>query len=171
MARGKRPVTFRTRKLSLSAPMVLPWRRGGRVGRRRTTITERGSEPRALTPVRLFVSGNGRRRRVRRNVKRYAAVMTAPRRGSGGERGNRGSGQGRGSAGAPRSGGPRGGSAGRTGGAGRPAAGGSPERTERAAGGRESGPRRDGHKHASPRSDQTPWRGRADSAEGSTGGG
>ena len=41
MARGKRPVPFRTRKLSLSAPMVLPWRRGGRVGRRRTTITER----------------------------------------------------------------------------------------------------------------------------------
>src|SRR5215211_6843014 len=40
MARGKRPVTFRTRKLSLSAPMVLPWRRGGRVGRRRTTIPE-----------------------------------------------------------------------------------------------------------------------------------
>ena len=40
MARGKRPVSFRTRKLSLSAPMVLPWRRGGRVGRRRTTITE-----------------------------------------------------------------------------------------------------------------------------------
>src|SRR3954451_4004075 len=36
MARGKRPVPFRTRKLSLSAPMVLPWRRGGRVGRRRT---------------------------------------------------------------------------------------------------------------------------------------
>src|SRR6476620_10568424 len=41
MARGKRPVTFRTRKLSLSAPMVLPWRRGGRVGRRRTNIPER----------------------------------------------------------------------------------------------------------------------------------
>ena len=40
MARGKRPATFRTRKLSLSAPMVLPWRRGGRVGRRRTTIPE-----------------------------------------------------------------------------------------------------------------------------------
>src|SRR5688500_2528582 len=41
MARGKRPVTFRTRKLSLSAPMVLPWRRGGRGGRRRTTIPAR----------------------------------------------------------------------------------------------------------------------------------
>src|SRR5205807_10395045 len=36
MAKGKRPVPFRTRKLSPSAPMVLPWRRGGRVGRRRT---------------------------------------------------------------------------------------------------------------------------------------
>src|SRR3954451_7685312 len=53
MARGKRPVSFRTRKLSLSAPMVLPWRRGGRVGRRRTTIHEQGSEPRALAPVRV----------------------------------------------------------------------------------------------------------------------
>jgi hypothetical protein len=40
MARGKRPATFRTRKLSLSAPMVLPRGRGGRVGRRRTTIPE-----------------------------------------------------------------------------------------------------------------------------------
>src|SRR4051794_5083026 len=38
MARGKRPVPFRTRKLSLSAPMVLPWRRGGRVGRPRTSF-------------------------------------------------------------------------------------------------------------------------------------
>src|SRR5688500_9247994 len=56
MARGKRPVSFRTRKLSLSAPMVLPWRRGGRVGRRRTTITERGSEPQALAPVRVVRS-------------------------------------------------------------------------------------------------------------------
>src|SRR5687768_6309050 len=51
MARGKRPVTFRTRKLSLSAPMVLPWRRGGRVGRRRTTIPERAPAP-VLGPFR-----------------------------------------------------------------------------------------------------------------------
>ena len=51
MARGKRPDPFRTRKLSLSAPMVLLRRRGGRVGRRRTTTPGRGSEPRALTPV------------------------------------------------------------------------------------------------------------------------
>src|SRR4051794_6400486 len=42
MARGKRPVTFRTRKLSLSAPMVLPRGRGGRVGRRRTPSTDKG---------------------------------------------------------------------------------------------------------------------------------
>src|SRR4051794_41909362 len=41
MARGKRPDPFRTRKLSLSAPMVLPRGRGGRVGRRRTTIPRR----------------------------------------------------------------------------------------------------------------------------------
>ena len=74
MARGKRPVPFRTRKLSLSAPMVLPWRRGGRVGRRRTTITERGSEPRALTPVRVCVRFHavGGLLRVRRQSKRYS---------------------------------------------------------------------------------------------------
>lgn len=33
-AEGKRPFPFRTRKLSPPAPMVLPWRRGGRVGHR-----------------------------------------------------------------------------------------------------------------------------------------
>src|SRR6476619_5107446 len=35
IAEGSHPVPFRTRKLSPPAPMVLPWRRGGRVGRRR----------------------------------------------------------------------------------------------------------------------------------------
>src|SRR5689334_11994082 len=38
IALGKRPVTFRTRKLSLSAPMVLQGGPCGRVGRRRTII-------------------------------------------------------------------------------------------------------------------------------------
>jgi hypothetical protein len=38
IAEGKHPVPFRTRKLSPPAPMVLPRRRGGRVGRRRDTI-------------------------------------------------------------------------------------------------------------------------------------
>ena len=38
IAMGKRPVPFRTRKLSLSAPMVLPGVLGGRVGRRRTFV-------------------------------------------------------------------------------------------------------------------------------------
>src|SRR5918997_6867228 len=42
MARGKRPAPFRTRKLSLSAPMVLPRERGGRVGRRRTSTPLKG---------------------------------------------------------------------------------------------------------------------------------
>ena len=42
MAKGKRPVPFRTRKLSLSAPMVLRGRLRGRVGRRRTYLVERG---------------------------------------------------------------------------------------------------------------------------------
>ena len=39
IATGKRPVPFRTRKLSLSAPMVLHWLRCGRVGRRRTSFS------------------------------------------------------------------------------------------------------------------------------------
>ena len=38
IARGKRPVTFRTRKLRLSAPMVLQGGPCGRVGHRRTPI-------------------------------------------------------------------------------------------------------------------------------------
>src|SRR6478609_11289700 len=38
IARGKRPVPFRTRKLSLSAPMVLQGGPCGRVGHRRTPI-------------------------------------------------------------------------------------------------------------------------------------
>src|ERR1700760_1273695 len=37
IARGKRPVTFRTRKLRLSAPMVLQGGPCGRVGHRRTS--------------------------------------------------------------------------------------------------------------------------------------
>src|SRR6184192_4064075 len=40
MAEGRHPVPFRTRKLSPPAPMVLPWRRGGRVGRRRDSRAE-----------------------------------------------------------------------------------------------------------------------------------
>src|SRR4030095_5267647 len=38
IARGKRPDTFRTRKLRLAAPMVLQGRPCGRVGHRRTFI-------------------------------------------------------------------------------------------------------------------------------------
>ena len=40
IAARKRPVPFRTRKLSSPAPMVLPWERGGRVGRSRTKLIE-----------------------------------------------------------------------------------------------------------------------------------
>src|SRR5687767_5102851 len=61
MARGKRPVTFRTRKLSLSAPMVLPWRRGGRVGRRRTTIHERAPAAKAGALSHAHATMAGRR--------------------------------------------------------------------------------------------------------------
>jgi hypothetical protein len=35
IAEGSHLAPFRTQKLSPPAPMVLPWRRGGRVGRRR----------------------------------------------------------------------------------------------------------------------------------------
>src|SRR5437762_4573404 len=41
IAEGRHPVPFRTRKLSPPAPMVLPWRRGGRVGRRRDIFATR----------------------------------------------------------------------------------------------------------------------------------
>src|SRR5215213_11896093 len=40
IATGKHPDPSRTRKLSLPAPMVLPPRGGGRVGRRRTSTSE-----------------------------------------------------------------------------------------------------------------------------------
>src|SRR5690349_15899908 len=105
MARGKRPVTFRTRKLSLPAPMVLPRRRGGRVGRRRTYFSKRGSEPRAPAPV-LVCPAILRvlSRRVRPRTMRYPDVMTAPRRGSGGSPSRRGGPQGEGSRGGARGG-------------------------------------------------------------------
>jgi hypothetical protein len=48
MAEGRHPVPFRTRKLSPPAPMVLPWRRGGRVGRRRDILNR---SPRKGAPV------------------------------------------------------------------------------------------------------------------------
>src|SRR5687767_15544582 len=44
IAVGKRPVPFRTRKLSLPAPMVLHPRECGRVGRRRTNIPVGGCQ-------------------------------------------------------------------------------------------------------------------------------
>src|SRR5947208_8728619 len=40
IAEGVHPVPSRTRKLSPPAPMVLPWRRGGRVGRRRDLFAQ-----------------------------------------------------------------------------------------------------------------------------------
>jgi hypothetical protein len=48
IASGERPVTFRTRKLSLSAPMVLQGGPCGRVGHRRTILTDLG--PGVLAP-------------------------------------------------------------------------------------------------------------------------
>src|SRR6478735_11537611 len=51
IARGKRPVPFRTRKLSLSAPMVLQGGPCGRVGHRRTSFEK--WPPRAGWPFRV----------------------------------------------------------------------------------------------------------------------
>src|SRR5215213_1558370 len=160
MARGKRPVTFRTRKLSLSAPMVLPRRRGGRVGRRRTTIGERGSEPRALAPVRVCVRFCRRRPAdERRQLKRYSEVMTSPRRGSGGARDDRGSGAGRGSAGQGKgkAGAPGGGAASRGG----ASSAGTPRRTgggyPRGAGGATGGRPTTGGGAGSSRDERSSW--------------
>ena len=60
IAKGKRPVPSRTRKLSPSAPMVLHRPRCGRVGHRRTPFPERG--PRPEVPFSVLCQGNGSRR-------------------------------------------------------------------------------------------------------------
>src|SRR5690606_39340698 len=64
MAKGKYPVTFRTRKSSPSAPMVLHWRRCGRVGRRRT-IFRREAVPSGAASLH-FTSGTLREQEGRR---------------------------------------------------------------------------------------------------------
>ena len=58
IASRKRPVPFRTRKLSSIAPMVLHSGGCGRVGRRRTSFTGSGgvAEPRSVSGVRLLHS-------------------------------------------------------------------------------------------------------------------
>ena len=71
IAKGKRPVTFRTRKLSPSAPMVLPRGRGGRVGRRRTYFTN--SHPGCGVAIRI-----SRAWRVGAPRVRGAACSSAP---------------------------------------------------------------------------------------------
>src|SRR6478752_1479330 len=53
IARGKRPVPSRTRKLSLSAPMVLRGPLRGRVGRRRTFFGQGSPSGRPLFCLRL----------------------------------------------------------------------------------------------------------------------
>jgi hypothetical protein len=65
IALGKRPVTFRTRKLSLSAPMVLQGGPCGRVGHRRTNIRGPASDPKRIRRRALFVPGVESPRNVR----------------------------------------------------------------------------------------------------------
>src|SRR3954469_14895267 len=170
MARGKRPDPFRTRKLSLPAPMVLPRRRGGRVGRRRTTLADRGSEPRALAPDRVWVRFCRRRPADEgRQSKTYSEVMTSPRRGSGGARDDRGSGAGRGFPGKGDGRTPRGGGAGRGGATGRGgAAGRSAGEVSRNPGGA-SGRSVTGRGGASSRDERPVWQDRRPQGERRTG--
>jgi hypothetical protein len=56
MAEGKHPVPSRTRKLSPPAPMVLPGKLGGRVGRRRDTQTRSAAERRRFWCFRASVT-------------------------------------------------------------------------------------------------------------------
>src|SRR5258708_3558702 len=78
IAKGKHPVPSRTRKLSLSAPMVLRGRPRGRVGHRRTYFTE----------GRLVWGGAGNtvitqraapRKRVERLSAFYCRILLLPR--------------------------------------------------------------------------------------------
>ena len=54
MAEGSHPFPSRTRKLSPLAPMVLPWRRGGRVGNCQVLVQSPRLTPRALFICRGF---------------------------------------------------------------------------------------------------------------------
>ena len=53
MAVGKHLFPFRTEKLSPPAPMVLPWKRGGRVGRRQGSVLKKAFQKKAGTPFLL----------------------------------------------------------------------------------------------------------------------
>ena len=79
MAAGKRPVPSRTRKLSPPAPMVLPGRSGGRVGRGRTKCSHQAPEP---FTVRGLTRSGVPRSTVRSPVAsaRAAELRPAPRR-------------------------------------------------------------------------------------------
>ena len=123
IARGKRPVPFRTRKLSLSAPMVLQGGPCGRVGRCRTFFQKgppHWGGPFCVIPVPRGGNGTegdctcrnpGRLTRSRGNVMSDSTSTGGSSRGSSG-----GSGGSRGSSGG--SGGSRGSSGGSGGGAG-----------------------------------------------------
>ena len=69
IAAGSHPFPFRTRKLSPPAPMVLGWRRPGRVGRRRISPIRRPRRPlpgpSGISVLREFVGSEGRWQRLR----------------------------------------------------------------------------------------------------------
>ena len=77
IAKGKHLAPFRTQQLSPSAPMVLPWRRGGRVGHRRDLSHQKPPSGRLL--------------RVTQEKRNRAASARDPRKrkapGAGGNRG------------------------------------------------------------------------------------
>ena len=74
IAEGRHPVPYRTRKLSPPAPMVLPGKLGGRVGRRRSIFT-------TAAPTR---GGFGVSRPVVGDTLAFQAILSrvTPRRGS-----------------------------------------------------------------------------------------
>jgi hypothetical protein len=74
MAKGKRPAPFRTRKLSLSAPMVLHGRLCGRVGRRRTYFEDEAHPPSGWASSHLWaMSFRGSLRGLGPHVRLHAA--------------------------------------------------------------------------------------------------
>ena len=82
IAEGRHPVPYRTRKLSPSAPMVLPGKLGGRVGRRRDTSRSAAPEA-ALRRSRAWACAPGRvpaRCAPWRTTKRSRTVPGAPPR-------------------------------------------------------------------------------------------
>src|SRR5687768_18159582 len=75
MAEGEHPVPSRTRKLSPPAPMVLLWRRSGRVGRCRDFLTNGPPARAARSHFRTLTSMSGAFQKKGRGGPRAAAPI------------------------------------------------------------------------------------------------